>query len=1319
MVFSNDGIGCLCAEGWAGFHCEFKENEIPDCTLECDNGGVCEIGIRNPAEVDLLRRIWSDEEISEHMRCLCPTGYGGPLCQAIFEECGENHCFHGGTCVITTTTIHEESSTEFNCDCTTAGDRFGNRFAGDYCQEVSSAFCDENNDSLFCTNGGSCDRDPTKPCQCPEGFAGHKCEYDTRPSVKENINNVVDDDGSSPYDSERCGEIFCLNDSVCTSRDIVLEDGTLGVEDICDCTTAHKPALYQAFAGDACQYKSTSVCASSGDQEIRFCVNGGVCDSNSSNDSYCSCPIGWAGLHCEIHTTEHKTNQDPTCGDTVCYNGGTCIETRVKVPDLNGGTTSSIEYYCDCATAFNDKSLYAGKSCEYKSTGICALPENEGGSLQGTFFCTNHGSCRQNVQQGCRCPNGFEGFRCEYLALAESPNDSSSQQAFNQATEECGSKLVCKNGGTCISSIIEEDGQMRHVPHCDCSTTATEETIFAGAECEHEVTTFCTEPDDGEGWEKTIFCVQGGQCKSNVYQGCDCPVGWAGFRCEFAMDADDILSGDFGQDGDNKEAIACGDIFCHNGGVCEVVNEVNDETGEFEDVYFCDCSTTATAVEIYGGRTCSYKSTSVCQAPNASAGGMVGAHVCLNHGTCRDNPLEGCDCPSGFTGTICEVEVKDDSHADQGVACGDKFCYNGGKCSTVTVVSSDEEKTSEHYCDCSSAIDGAVQYAGHSCQYRATTQCTHPKDGGSLEGTLFCVNGGACKEDAFQGCNCPTSWTGLSCEFEKDPNEINENDGVLDELVECGDYVCLNGGKCVSTAVTAGDGSKSTVQYCDCNLAYDDNSIFAGPNCEYQATLICTQPDVDTPDLAGVQFCVNGGQCPDDNILGGCECPLHWTGMRCEIEVHAIDDDGIEACGNINCLHGGKCLVTTVGDTTSYSCNCSTAIDDFHRYDGSFCQYESTEFCSNPEGTMAKVDFCVNNGICQEGGTCRCPSGFFGPRCELTIYEDEQSGDGEENEDDHEYICRLTCSNGGSCAKGVKDNGSYQDTISGVAHLNKTYHETYFEHCVCPQGFIGLTCEHKVETCGNNEHYCLHGSTCIEDNNDYLCDCSKADETIGHGDQPSVFAGDSCEHPANDICMQGEVFPTRPLYFCVNHGVCRAYVSEGTDDPGCDCPNGWSGPHCEIRNQQASTLPRSARENEAILVISLITALLLILLLVIVMSFMRTHLRLSKGNSQDWTILRRRRARHHLSDDPTSRVTNLAPVIVFPTPGPESVLSDKAAEYHDDESGINHHHPASHSKYQEQRRPPMIQEGDDEEDEMRVVSSEFEDDIRLHNVDFT
>ena len=1259
-----DGIACLCPPGYHGYHCEYEQAQVPVeqfCTLDCANGGTCVLGLVNPSQVKELERIWGSEDIVgifDQMRCLCPPGFGGPLCQALQETCGEgdekdddsgsttavpsHYCFHGGQCVTTTTitnTIHGDESighATYHCDCTTALDDQGNRFTGDYCQVPSTIFCDKTDPSFFCTHGGTCPRLSHEPCVCPDGFDGHKCEYATTtaaPTPTVSMDPDADTEATSAIPI-RCGDIFCLHGSECSTR-----QGTNGLEEYCDCSTNYRPDLYQAFAGNACQYQATTICpttlqgegggdsssSSSSYADLSFCVHYGTCLQAPDEDgSQCTCPDGWTGPHCELLDASLDANEDtslPACGDTVCYHGGRCVQTTVTTQgEDDSSTTQVVEHYCDCTQAYDDEFLYSGKSCEYPSTSIC---DESLGSEPGTFFCANHGVCLfKNLQQGCICRTGFSGLHCEYLDVDSNNEEGSPEEPL---VNQCDDSSYCRNGGTCVTTPVKENGHIVYVSHCDCSTTATETTIFAGPHCEHAATSFCTDPFDGDSTgsstvaPSTLFCVQGGTCRDNVFEGCDCPVGWTGLRCEYPMDAQELVDVE-----DVSPPTPCGDLVCYHGGICVASEQEDPVSGDLQDIFSCDCSMTGTTladgtIEVYGGPTCSMKSTSVCQA--ATADDPLSALVCMNHGTCRDDPTNGCDCPPGFTGTICDIEVEDDSHKDQGVSCGDSYCYHGGRCDSVRITDPDGKITLMDFCDCAPAVDDDHLYAGSSCQYKSTSFCTHPTQGLSLEGTRFCVNGGTCKQsgDATvgfeQGCDCSPGWTGFSCEFPQD--EAQDVDVVVDHEA-CGDNVCLNGGTCVTTRITVEDGTSSNVQYCDCSAAHDENHLFAGPNCEYPSSTLCANPDPDAANLLGTPFCVNGGICHKDHVLGECSCPSHWTGFRCELPADEVTTDNSVICsddddGQFVCQHGGRC--------DGAGCNCESAIEGTMRYDGLYCQYPATEYCDNPldeSTTLSVVDFCVNGGKCQEGQSCACPTGYYGPRCEMTIVysedppvvdrrpDDDDSNNNKEEEDTNlpaEYTCRLTCANGGSCVKGAKDgsHGVFGQAIGQVAHLNMTFDETLFQHCVCPPGFIGLLCEHVVETCDgggkSGEHYCFHGSKCVYDSSGKpYCDCDDAQARID-GQLETIFGGASCQHRASDICMADHdddgdqdpssnnksntnMFLTRPLYFCVNQGQCRDYVTMDDADPGCDCPSEWLGPHCEIYQGVESQLGSSLFDDD-------------------------------------------------------------------------------------------------------------------------------------------
>ena len=1252
-----DGLPCLCPLGYHGFHCEYEQAQVPVeqyCSLDCANGGTCILGLVNPSQATELERIWGSEDIVgtfDQMQCLCPPGFGGPLCQARQETCGEgdeygnnsdssptvpsHFCYHGGQCVTTTTiinTIHgdeSEGQSSYHCDCTTALDDQGNRFTGDYCQVQSTIFCDSTDPSFFCTHGGACPRLSHQPCICPDGFEGHKCEYATTTSAPTPTVSINPHADAAAYAVPvRCGDIMCLHGSECSTR-----EGSNGLEEYCDCSATYRPDLYQAFAGKACQYQATTLCPMPQEDEgngdstsanLSFCVHHGTCLQAPDEDgSQCTCPDGWMGPHCELEASLDPNEETslPACGDTVCYHGGKCVQTSVTTQGDDESITQVVEHYCDCSQAYDDEFLYSGKSCEYPSTSIC---DESLSSKPGHFFCANHGICLfKNLQQACICRAGFSGLHCEYLDVEPNDDENADAAGSNEPlVNQCDDSSYCRNGGTCLTTPVKSNGQIQYVSHCDCSTTATNNTIFAGPHCEHAATSYCTDPFDGDstGADKvvtsTLFCVQGGTCRDNVFEGCDCPVGWTGFRCEYPIDVQELVDG---EDADKNvpPPTSCGDNVCYHGGICVTSEQEDPVSGNLQDLFSCDCSKTVTTlvdgtIEIYGGPTCSTKSTSVCQA--ATADDPSELLVCMNHGTCRDDPTKGCDCPSGFTGKICDIEVEDDSHKDQGVPCGDSYCYHGGTCDSVRITDPDGKVTLMDYCDCSPAVDEDHLYAGASCQYKSTSFCTHPTRGLSLEGTRFCVNGGTCRESGFeQGCDCPPGWTGFSCEIPQDPQDALDADLVVVHEV-CGENVCLNGGTCVTARIFGANGTSSSIQYCDCNMAHDEDHLFAGPNCEYPSSTLCANPDSDAANLLGTPFCVNGGTCHQDHVLGECSCPSHWVGFRCEFPADGGQTDNSEICsddddGQYVCQHGGRCDGT--------GCNCEAAIEGTMRYDGLYCQYPATEYCDNPleqsSTTLSSVDFCVNGGKCQEGQACACPTGYYGPRCEMTIYlEDTAAVDRTPDNDDEvdtnspvEYNCRLSCSNGGSCVKGAKDgsHGVYGQAIGQVAHLNMTFDETLFEHCVCPPGFIGLLCEHVVETCDGasaggkgGEHYCFHGSKCVYDSSGKpYCDCDDAQARID-GQLETVFGGSSCQHRASDICMthdgdaddgdedssnhKNNMFLTRPLYFCVNQGQCREYVTMDDPDPGCDCPSEWLGPHCEIYKSVESQLGSSLFDDD-------------------------------------------------------------------------------------------------------------------------------------------
>ena len=125
-------------------------------------------------------------------------------------------------------------------------------------------------------------------------------------------------------------------------------------------------------------------------------------------------------------------------------------------------------------------------------------------------------------------------------------------------------------------------------------------------------------------------------------------------------------------------------------------------------------------------------------------------------------------------------------------------------------------------------------------------------------------------------------------------------------------------------------------------------------------------------------------------------------------------------------------------------------------------------------------------------------------------------------------------------------------------------HVTTWEHCVCPQGYFGVQCQHELEICPGSDHVCLHGSKCVAEdettNLSHSCDCDSGFDAI------EKIAGKYCQYTSTDICTKNG----RPgvgkanFAFCVNSGKCKAKVRDNQRHPGCTCPDGFAGDHCEF-----------------------------------------------------------------------------------------------------------------------------------------------------------
>lgn len=139
---------------------------------------------------------------------------------------------------------------------------------------------------------------------------------------------------------------------------------------------------------------------------------------------------------------------------------------------------------------------------------------------------------------------------------------------------------------------------------------------------------------------------------------------------------------------------------------------------------------------------------------------------------------------------------------------------------------------------------------------------------------------------------------------------------------------------------------------------------FTGPQCALRITRCA--------DGASF-FCANGGTCASS----ACDCPLGYSGLRCEISdvIETCDSAALE--GEV-CLHGGICH----GDNPDRPCRCT------YNHAGKNCEIENVVKCDD-DGEV----YCRNDGVCDSQNTgCVCAFGFTGPTCGEVNYAQLSGG---------------------------------------------------------------------------------------------------------------------------------------------------------------------------------------------------------------------------------------------------------------------------------------------------------------------------------------
>jgi hypothetical protein len=523
----------------------------------------------------------------------------------------------------------------------------------------------------------------------------------------------------------------------------------------------------------------------------------------------------------------------------------------------------------------------------------------------------------------------------------------------------------------------------------------------------------------------------------------------------------------------------------------------------------------------------------------------------------------------------------DDNFASCADGREDHDCFHGGVCRPIL-------ENDQYHCDCSTARDSSngTPYVGKWCHLPPQVYCN---DGDVDDlGGHFCVNNGTCMEDST--CDCGEDFVGLHCEYQRGDVTVTEDD--------------LHGGTADNPDGGVGGDDQGGDDHGD-----NTQSQQGGRDCPLQ--------------------CQNGGTCnkADDSSSPTCNCLDGYIGDLCE----SIQDLGTP-CGHTgqSCLHGSTCVRTLSGQ---YACDCTTAAiggsnaTHLRKFTGRWCQFEASTYCDED-----RRYFCANGGRCvgssptDDGNfvfSCQCDEmKWTGPSCEFEIGSEARDYDYED--------CSLTCLNGGVCRKGAKEDMA--STLlanaggTGGSSSPSVFSED-FDHCACPDGYAGLVCEHRYDVCGNREHFCLHGSKCTQADVGevatspplWTCECEEPFRPDGK------YVGQFCQHHHSMLCTTEDTDksvynPATSVAFCVNDGVCTEIVESGEIHPGCSCPPGYTGAHCELLDtiQGAGMANQNGGDGDAnsaaiIFACSVLGILLAVILLLIVLRWRQLRSQTLKG----------------------------------------------------------------------------------------------------------